>query len=270
MHLAARAIVGEHGGQFPREIEQIRNLPGIGRYTAGAIASFAFDARQPILEANTMRLLTRLLAYRGDPRQVTGQALLWKLAEALLPRRGCGELNQALMELGSLICRPRNPRCSECPALALCPTYRAGLQEAIPPLQKTAPAEAAREAAVVVRRRGRVLLLRRGGHGRWAGLWDFPRFALAPDDDGDVSDRLIEGVAAMTGIVSRPVRQLATLKHTVTRFRIILDCHLAEYVSRSVNSHVLPPLAWVTPAGLENYPLSVTGRKLARLVASLK
>jgi A/G-specific adenine glycosylase len=269
MHLAARAIVGEHGGRFPREIKQIRSLPGIGRYTAGAIASIAFDAREPILEANTMRLLSRLLAYRSDPRQAAGQALLWKLAEELLPQRGCGELNQALMELGSLICRPRKPRCRECPVLAFCPTYRAGLQETIPQLQRTAPAEAVREAAVVVRRRGRVLLLRRGGHGRWAGLWDFPRFALAPDGDGDVSEKLIEGVASMTGVVSRPVRQLATLKHTVTRFRIMLDCHLAEYVSRRGKRHVLSPLAWVTPAELEEYPLSVTGRKLARLVANL-
>src|SRR5205823_3347874 len=97
-----------------------------------AIASIAFDARQPILEANTVRLLSRLVAYRDDPREARGQRLLWTLAEELLPRRGCGEFNQALMELGSLVCTPRQPRCRQCPVSALCPTHRDALHDSIP------------------------------------------------------------------------------------------------------------------------------------------
>ena len=90
-------------------------LPGIGRYTAGAIASIAWDAREPILEANTIRLYSRLIAYRDDPSRSEGQRTLWMLAEHLLPRAACGEFNQALMELGSAICTPRDPQCPECP-----------------------------------------------------------------------------------------------------------------------------------------------------------
>ena len=120
LHKAAKIIVAEHAGNFPRNPEIVRRLPGIGRYTAGAILSIAFDARQPILEANTLRLLSRLLAYDGDPRSTEGQRLLWAMAEAVLPRRGSGRMNQALMELGSEVCAARrrgvkiapSPRCA--------------------------------------------------------------------------------------------------------------------------------------------------------------
>ena len=132
MHQAARTIVAEHGGRFPRDAEAVRRLPGIGRYTAGAILSIAFDAREPILEANTIRLLARLLAYSGDPRSAAGSKRLWQMAEALLPRRNAGRFNQALMELGSEVCLPKSPKCDACPVAALCPTRAAGLQDRIP------------------------------------------------------------------------------------------------------------------------------------------
>ncbi|HUY35630.1 MAG TPA: A/G-specific adenine glycosylase [Pirellulales bacterium] len=268
LHRAAGVIVREHAGRFPSDFDAIRALPGIGRYTAGAIASIAFDLRRPILEANTIRLLSRLVAYRGDPRQAAGQKLLWTLAAELLPKSGCGEFNQALMELGSLVCAPRQPHCQECPLSALCPTHRDGLQQLVPLVRQKPPAEAVREAAVVVRRRGRVLLLRRGDGGRWAGLWDFPRFPLASPGQVDRTDELIAGVRALTGVVVRPLRKLTTLKHGVTRFRITLDCHLADYVSRPRGAGRAVEIAWVMPAALEGYPLNVTGRKLGRLVAT--
>src|SRR5690606_66593 len=104
LHQAARLIVAEYGGAFPQEFDAVRRLPGIGRYTAGAILSIAFDQRHPILEANTVRLYSRLLAYRGPTHTGSGQQLLWQMAEALLPRRQSGALNQALMELGATIC----------------------------------------------------------------------------------------------------------------------------------------------------------------------
>ena len=114
-------------GQFPCEFDAVRQLPGIGRYTAGAILSIAFDAAHPILEANTIRLLSRLWAYRGNTHDRKGQMLLWNAAASLLSARGNGELNQALMELGSLICTPRNPKCEACPLESLCPTRKLGV-----------------------------------------------------------------------------------------------------------------------------------------------
>jgi A/G-specific adenine glycosylase len=281
LHRAAGQIVRDHGGRFPEDVAAVRQLPGIGRYTAGAILSIAFDQAQPIVEANTLRLYARLLAYRGDPTRAAGQQLLWRFAAAILPQRQAGEFNQALMELGSLVCLPRAPRCDECPLRALCPTAAAGLQEVIPPRQtKSAPTEVS-EAAVVVRRRGRVLMLRRDGAERWSGLWDFPRFPLAAVNDAAVRRELAGRVLAMCGVKTPPAEPLTSIRHSVTRFRITLKCFVAEGVPAaemtknakriaSANGHVdenKPTIRWVPLAELDELPLSTTGRKIARLIA---
>ena len=266
LHRAAQIIVAEHGGQFPRDPAAVRRLPGIGRYTAGAVLSFAFDARQPILEVNTLRVLCRLLAYRGDPHGGEGQRLLWAAAEIVLPRRGAGRLNQALMELGSELCTPRTPRCIECPVAVLCRANREGRQQEIPPPKRKPAAEAVREAAIVVRHRGRVLLLRWPEGRRWAGLWDFPRFPLTDASPREIGRELAENVRALTGVMVRPGRHITTLTHGVTRFRITLDCYEAEYVSGGKKAAAPLETRWLRPAELGDYPLSSTGRKLANLV----
>lgn len=266
LHRAAAVIVREYGGRFPQDPEAVRRLPGIGRYTAGAILSIAFDAHEPIVEANTLRLLSRLLAYRGDPRTTAGQKLLWQFAEELLPRCGSGIFNQALMELGALVCTPREPACGGCPVRGLCPTHREGLQHVVPRAKSPPRIEQVREAAVVVRRRGRVLLVERQPGERWAGLWDFPRFPLDLADNGQQRQVLIESVAELTGVVCRPRELLTTLKHGVTRFRITLDCHAADYERVIFGKSARAKTAWVAPDELKQYPLSVTGRKLARLI----
>ncbi len=126
MHRAARQVVAEHGGQFPRTLEEVARLPGIGRYTAGAIVSIAYDQPAPILEANTVRLLSRLVAFAGVGSVTATHKALWQLAEAIVPSRNCGAFNQALMELGSLVCTPRSPNCDACPVRGLCRRERAG------------------------------------------------------------------------------------------------------------------------------------------------
>jgi A/G-specific adenine glycosylase len=271
LHRAAGILVREHGGEFPRDVATVRRLPGIGRYTAGAILSIAFDARQPILEANTLRLLCRLAAYRGDPRRPAGERFLWSLATELLPARASGTFNQALMELGSQVCAPRQPRCDSCPAQAFCPTHRDGLQALVPLPASKPRLEQVREVAVVVRRRGRMLLIERREGERWAGLWDFPRFALAAEvhhaDEANLAEHVARQVASLTGAVIAPRGKLTTLKHGVTRFRITLDCYLADYVRASAKKPGEPcKQAWVSPGEIEHYPLSTTGRKIARLL----
>jgi A/G-specific adenine glycosylase len=270
LHRAAGVVMREHGGRFPRALEDVLALPGIGRYTAGAITSIAFDAPSPILEANTIRLFSRLLAYRGDPQQSTGQKVLWAFGEEVLPQRETGIFNQALMELGSLVCTPRAPDCRQCPAMSLCPTYAKGLQEQVPVAKQKPNIENVREAAVVVRRRKQVLLMRRGEGGRWAGLWDFPRFELSKGEEESLEVELAHKLRTMTGVVARPRQLLTTLKHGVTRFRITLDCHLADYVSAARRPPAEAELRWIEPADFEQYPLSVTGRKLSQLVAAEK
>src|SRR5262245_46291060 len=120
LHRAARTVCADHDGQLPRDPAVLRTLPGFGRYTAAAVLSQAFDLALPILEANSLRVLSRLTAFRGDPRRGAGQRFLWSAAQALLPRRGAGEFNQAFMELGALVCTASAPRCADCPLAQGC------------------------------------------------------------------------------------------------------------------------------------------------------
>lgn len=268
LHRAAQVVVAEHGGVFPRAIDVVRSLPGIGRYTAGAILSIAHDDPHPILEANTFRLLARLLAYRDDPRSTVGQARLWAFAEALLPQRQIGEFNQALMELGSLICTPRAPQCELCPVAKLCPTRAQGLQAEIPPPVRKVAFESVRAAAVVVRRGDAVLVVCNPAGERWAGLWDFPRFELRGEGTTTIEHELATNVAERTGLKVRLQRSFATLKHGVTRYRITLDAWLATSAGGRLARNAWTP-RWVQLEELSELPLSTTGRKIAKLLATL-
>jgi A/G-specific adenine glycosylase len=266
LHRAARQIVDEHGGTFPAQFEHVQALAGIGRYTAGAIVSIAFDAPAPVLEANTVRLYSRLLGFRGHTSNREGQALLWRFAEALLPRQGAGTLNQALMELGSQVCTPRLPRCDECPAISLCAARRLGLQEQIPTARPKPKVEAVREAAVVVWRGPKILLRQHTAGERWAGLWDFPRFALSATRQAGRDRALADGVEQLCGIRIESGEQLATIKHGVTRFRITLDCFHAQHRAGRLQPSNGALMKWVRPADLADHALSMTARKIARLL----
>jgi len=266
LHKAAKLILAEHGGRFPEDLSTVLRLPGIGRYTAGAILSIAFDQRQPILEANTQRVLSRLLAFRGDPSSSAGQKLLWATAEALLPQKHAGRFNQALMELGSEVCRSRTPQCEVCPVAEFCRARAEGIQAEVPRPKRKPPPEEVHEAAALVLRRGRVLLIQWPEGRRWAGLWDFPRFPVRGANRAELERELVENVRDLTGVTVRPGRLLTTLRHGVTRFRITLDCYRAEYVSDGRAGSVLTK--WVRLNELSSHPLSSTGRKLAGLACS--
>ncbi len=269
LHAAAQMIVTEHGGQFPRDPQAVRALPGIGRYTAGAILSIAFDAREPILEANTIRLLSRLAGYQGEVAKRAGQQLLWQAAEELLPRRETGIFNQALMELGSRVCTPRNPGCESCPVAILCVARAKNLQHEIPRSAPRPVFEEVREAAIVVRHRGRVLVRRCAAGERWAGLWDFPRFTVEPEQTLPLAEQIAGRVKQLTGVQVEPREHLTTLRHGVTRFRITLECHAARYLSGPAATDERE-MRWVEPHELSDLPLSTTGRKLSRLISQSK
>ena len=226
----------------------------------------AFDAHQPILEANTIRLFSRLLAFRGDTASTEGQRILWAMAEALLPRSQSGRFNQALMDLGSGVCTGRSPRCDECPVATLCLARQTGLETEIPTPKRKPAAESRHEVALIVRRRGRVLLLRRPEGQRWAGLWDFPRYLVHAANPADVATELANHVRRQLDITIEVGDRLATLRHGVTRFRITLDCYEAKYLSAAKTEAGGPAVEtrWLHPGELVQYPLSTTGRKLCR------
>ena len=266
LHGAAKVLANEHGGEFPCDPESVRALPGIGRYTAGAILSIAFDAREPILEANTIRLFCRLLAYRSMPTTSEAQSTLWAMAEAVLPRQDVGTFNQALMEMGSQVCTPKSPGCDECPVADLCRAKELGVQDAVPAPKPRKKFEDVHEVALIVRRRGRILLLRRPEGGRWAGLWDFPRYEMDHEEEPALFRKLHDELLAQTGIDATVEEHQERMKHGVTRFRITLDCYTARFVEFGEVPIDVPEWKWVTARQLSEYPLNTTGRKLAQLI----
>ena len=170
------------------------------------------------------------------------------------------------MELGSEICEARTPQCEVCPVAVLCRANQQGRQLEIPRAKAKRAIEAVREAAVLVRRRGQVLLLRWPEGRRFARVWDFPRFPIESDRPAEIRRELAEKVLALTGVVIAPDRQVKTITHGVTRFRITLECYAATFLSNGKDSATTLETRWLRPAELEAYPLSSTGRKLARLV----
>ncbi|WP_235934686.1 A/G-specific adenine glycosylase [Candidatus Laterigemmans baculatus] len=266
LHAAAKRITAEHGGRFPETFEAVLALPGIGRYTAGAVLSISRDQRLPVVEANTLRLYSRLIALRQPPTATAPNRLLWEVAAAILPRQQAGRFNQAAMELGALLCTPRNPDCERCPLRSLCPTRREGLQEEIPGKVRTLQYEDRSHVAVVAQHEDRFFLRRCPPGGHWAGLWDFPRYDLTPAAalPGDALAAEVERrFAAEFGFAVRLGEKLKTLRHGVTRFRITLDAFTAEANRREADS---AECGWYQPHEILDLPLNTTGRKLSRLL----
>jgi A/G-specific adenine glycosylase len=171
------------------------------------------------------------------------------------------------MELGSLVCTPAEPKCHECPLSALCAANASGRQREIPRGGARTAYTLVREAAVVVRHRGRVLVRQCGPRERWAGLWDFPRFPVEAEGPLFAAGELAEKVLLQTGIRCLPGPLIKTIKHGITRFRITLDCYEAAYAGGRARSKQDTPVRWVESSELESLPLSTTGRKLAKLVS---
>jgi A/G-specific adenine glycosylase len=262
LHRAAQVIVQEHRGQFPDDPAVLRRLPGIGRYTLGAVLSQAFDRRLPILEANSQRVLCRLFALEGDPRRQPLRSRLWDLAEWVLPARQVGDFNQALMELGALVCTAAEPQCSGCPVAALCTARQQGIQDDIPISPASPKLVEITEVAVIVRRRHQVLLVQRPENGRWSGFWEFPHGELARGENHEPA--AIRMLVEMTGIRAGLGSELLTLRYSVTRHRFTLVCFEAIYERGRFCSSFYRAAVWADPRNLQAYPLSSPQRRLAR------
>jgi A/G-specific adenine glycosylase len=263
LHRAARQLAAEHGGRIPDDPAAAAALPGFGPYTRNAVLSQAFDRRLPILEANSQRVLSRLFARPDDPRGGPARRWLWQAAEDLLPEKRVGAFNQALMELGALVCTPVAPRCGECPLAAVCEARRLGLQESIPPRAAAPAVTAVRESAVVIWRDGKVLLAQRAEDAsRWASLWEFPHGSLAGEEAYEAAARRL--AADLTGLRVRVGAELATIRHGITRYQITIVCFEAQHEAGEFRSDFYAQARWAAPEELASYPVSAPQRRLAK------
>ncbi len=268
---AAQIISEQHHGRFPDTVPGLMELPGIGRYVAGAIASFAFGKRAPIVEANTLRLYCRLLGYSDDPRNSRGQQTVWAFAESILPQSDIGDFNQALMDLGSMVCTPKNPDCPRCPLKTVCRALATGMQAEIPRKASRPDVTDVTELTVAVVAGDRVFIRRRGSQERWAGLWDFPRFACEPGEHNETrhAGLVTTHLRNEYGLTVAQVNPSMQIKHSVTRYRIDLRCYTA-HLCGDVAERVKNDESWVERDSLTERPMSVTGRKFAqKLVDSM-
>jgi A/G-specific adenine glycosylase len=253
---AAKRIEADFAGQIPRGADELSALPGIGRYTAGAISSIAFGRRTAILDGNVARVLCRLKKIQSDPRQPETIKLLWHLAEEILPRRDCGQFNSALMELGATICTPRRPRCPICPVRSFCQAFAAGLQETIPAPRKSRPTPIHARWTLCIRRHNRWLMERRPSAGRWAGLWQFPTVEAGRIPPTSAA------IAAQIGIPIGPLRQLGQIRHALTHRRYIFTAFIAIALSASRSQN----RKWIRLEDLDDIPLSRPQLKIAEML----
>ncbi len=256
---AARIIVERHGARCPDTLDEWLALPGIGRYTAGAILSISDDQRLPILEANTIRLHSRLLGLRGDPRSAASLERLWEFAESVLPARRAGEFNQALMEIGSQVCLPRDPDCPRCPLRGLCAAHEQRSVHLIPRKAPAVKPTRVRQVAVVIRRGDRILMRQCESGQRFAGLWDVARFDLTSGHRLADVPRTIHEQTGLTLVLGK--RQF-TLRHGVTRFQIDLHCYAASRVQGRLRLRSDSVWKWVSLDALTQLPLNVTARRI--------
>jgi len=258
---AAKMLGDNNYTTIPDDPEFVRTLPGFGRYTTNAVLSQAYDRRLPILEANSQRVLCRLFAIAENPKAPTVQKQLWQHAESLLPAKSAGDFNQAMMELGALVCTPSNPSCIECPLKRHCAAFASNLQTEIPSQSKQPTATIVNEVAIIVRKKDKVLLVQRPAEGRWAKMWEFPHHEIEVDDSHLIN---VERLLADLGLQGQVAEEIATIRHTVTRFRITMKCFLVRHERGSINTTKYHDSAWVRIGELGSYPLSTPQRHIAR------
>ena len=259
LHRAAGMVVERHGGRFPRSLEALSALPGIGRSTAGAILSLACGQRAGVLDGNVKRVLCRHAGVAGWPGESAVQRELWAIAEARLPDAEHAAYTQAIMDLGATICTARAPACGACPVQRDCHAHARGLVEVLPSAR---PRRALPQRAVVFvlarDRDGRVLLQRRPPAGVWGGLWGPPECAMP--------DQAAACLARLGLIATGPARTLAPVQHTFSHFRLRITPVLVDVVpARGDAVAEAAALRWIVPGTDPGIGLAAP---VARLLAS--
>ena len=276
---AAQQIVERHGSRFPQNFDDVLALPGIGRYTAGAICSIAFNQSTPILDGNVIRVLTRVFGIDKNPREKKTNVRLWRLADGLVQnaklknknsKTCCSHLNQSLMELGALICTPRHPQCDICPLKRLCVAFREDRVGELPNLGKREAATARHFIAFVIEKNGRFLVRQRPVGVVNAHLWEFP------NAEGNVSS-VKEVFKSIFSIAPPALQPLGMVKHSITRYRITLEAFHVQFGGRSSTTPKIPRArsarpsesgVWLTPAQMNHLAFTSAHKKLVSAAAN--
>jgi A/G-specific adenine glycosylase len=260
LHKAARVVVDDYGGELPADVDALRDLPGIGRYTAGALASIAFGIPAPAVDGNVRRVMARILAMPAPTATELDDAVaVW------IPEDRPGDFTEGLMELGATLCRPQSPRCLLCPWRELCRARQLGRQEDFPaPKARKATPHYEVTAAVTLREDGRILVARRPAASMLGGLWEFPGGKQEPGET--LPETLQRELREEMRIEVAVGEELIVIEHAYTHFRITLHAFLCRLEAGEPECVECDDFRWATPEEIRALPMPVTDRQIAETI----
>ena len=268
LHRAAKEVVERFDGQFPQTAAELLTLPGIGRYTAGAIASTAFDERVPIVDGNIERVLCRVFRIRGNPKDSVVQKKLWSIADDLVPMNKPGLFNQALMEIGAEVCTPRNPQCEDCPLSRACRARLHNEQLSLPQRRPKKPLPSHTVVVGVICKAGRILIDKRKPDGLLGGLWEFP--GGKKESGESLQGALRREVHEELAVTIRVERPLPVVDHAYSHFRVRIHAFECTYVSGKPRCITCTEFKWVRLQDLSRYAFPAANHKIIKVLRSRK
>jgi A/G-specific adenine glycosylase len=264
---AARLMVNEGGGKIPADRQALEKLPGVGPYTAGAIASIAFGMDEAALDGNIRRVLARLFDLRLPARSPAGERILWDLARQNLPPGSAGDYNQALMDLGAGLCSPHSPRCSACPLADLCQAHLLGVEEERPVTAVRPAIPHYTVTAAILRRGNKILIARRPSKGLLGGMWEFPGGKVEPGET--LPDGLRREIREELGIPIEVGESFGVYRHAYTHFRVTLHAFLSSLDGAEPEPLEASELRWVVPAELGDFPMGKIDRQISNKIVEI-
>ncbi len=263
VYKAAGIVAADYAGRLPETHEALQKLPGIGPYTAAAIASIAFHRDVAAVDGNIRRVFSRLYNITAPARSRESETRIWELAQEHLPKGKAGVYNQALMDLGATLCTPKSPDCARCPVAAVCQARALGVQEARPVKKPRKRVPHLTVTAAVIRRNGKVLLSKRPAEGLLGGMWEFPGGTLEPGD-ADLPGCLVREIREELGVAVTVGAHFSVYDHAYTHFKITLHAFLCTLPDGAAPQAVeCDELVWVNPAELMAYPMGKVDRQIA-------
>ena len=257
----ARLLVEQQAGRFPDSVAELKKLPGIGDYIAGALASIAFGRDEVALDGNGLRVLARLVEFGQPVNEAAGKAAIRGLMQSMLPPGRAGDFNQAIMDLGATICVPRNPQCEQCPLQQHCSAYKNNTQDTIPFKIKKKPIPQYTVVAAVIRQGGKVLVDKRRADGLLGGLWEFPGGKV--EEGEDLQTALTREIMEELGVDIAVYAALGTYRHAYTHFKVVVTAFSAEILRGEPAALAADEIQWVEPAELDQYPMGKVDRLIA-------
>lgn len=261
LHAASQKVLREFNGAVPNDLERLRALPGVGRYTAGAIVSIAFNGDAAVSDGNVKRVLSRVFNIKDDVKSPQGEKKLWALADSLLPHGRARDYNQALMDLGATVCKPQNPLCDSCPLKKNCQAKRLGIQDQRPVTKKKARTPHYDVTAAIIKKNSRVLIAQRPADKLLGGMWEFPGGKMEKGETKEMCLR--RELQEELGIEVKVGKQVLTLRHAYSHFKITLYVFESKLIKGKPRAIEVADVKWLPPRALAAYPMGKTDRLIA-------